>query len=165
MANSDAPQRRNAAASLAPAPSSVSTAHQGTLFVPKLPTAGSEGIFIEIPADSRSMGPSPIPSSVRGPTHLSNSQHRSNSFPTSGTSQQNGARNSVLPDFRTRTLNASAAASSSMEQKRKTLLDNIMSQLQRMDLVKARTGSVLSRGFILKTDFYPSGKQTWTSPT
>ena len=33
-----------------------------------------------------------------------------------------------------------------------------LTQLQRMDLVKARNGSVLSRGLILKTDFYPSGE-------
>ncbi|KAF8322469.1 hypothetical protein DL93DRAFT_2123864 [Clavulina sp. PMI_390] len=33
-----------------------------------------------------------------------------------------------------------------------------MARLQRMDLVKARNGSVLSRGLILKTDFYPSGR-------
>jgi hypothetical protein len=33
-----------------------------------------------------------------------------------------------------------------------------MAKLQRMDLmIKARNGSVLSRGFILKTDFYPTG--------
>lgn len=32
-----------------------------------------------------------------------------------------------------------------------------MANLQRMDLVKARTGSVLSRGFILKTDHHPTG--------
>lgn len=33
-----------------------------------------------------------------------------------------------------------------------------MANLQRMDLVKARTGSVLSRGFILKTDHHPPGR-------
>ena len=101
------------------------------------------------------MGPSPIPSTVRIPAHLQSSQHRSASFSTSGASQQNGVKNSVLADLRARAFNVSAAASSS---KRKPPLDN-MAQLRRMDLVKARTGSVLSRGFILKTDFYPSGQQ------
>jgi len=39
-----------------------------------------------------------------------------------------------------------------------TTLD-LMSHLQRSgpSIVKTRTGSVLSRGFILKTDYYPSG--------
>ncbi|KAJ4477327.1 inositol hexakisphosphate-domain-containing protein [Lentinula aciculospora] len=37
---------------------------------------------------------------------------------------------------------------------------DLMSSLQRSEpsIVKTRTGSVLSRGFILKTDFYPSGR-------
>lgn len=36
---------------------------------------------------------------------------------------------------------------------------DLMGHLQRSgpSIVKTRTGSVLSRGFILKTDFYPSG--------
>lgn len=36
---------------------------------------------------------------------------------------------------------------------------DLMGHLQRagQSVVKTRTGSVLSRGFILKTDFYPSG--------
>jgi hypothetical protein len=37
---------------------------------------------------------------------------------------------------------------------------DLMAHLQRSgsSIVKTRTGSVLSRGFILKTDHYPSGK-------
>lgn len=39
---------------------------------------------------------------------------------------------------------------------------DIVPLLQRSgpSIVKTRNGSVLSRGFILKTDFYPSGKVT-----
>ena len=43
-----------------------------------------------------------------------------------------------------------------------TALDN-MSRLQRMDFIlKARNGSVLSRGCILKTDHYPTGTPPMT---
>lgn len=42
-----------------------------------------------------------------------------------------------------------------------------MSQLQRAvaSVVKTRSGSVLSRGFILKTDYYPSGAWSSVPPT
>lgn len=149
---------RNVIASITPTPNSglaENTAQQNNRSASDLSITGAEPPT-EMPPDNGSPGPSPIPSSIRAPIHLSNSQRRSTSFSTNGTSQQNGARGSIL-DLRARTLHVSAPASSSLEQQRKAPLDN-MAQLQRMDLVKARTGSVLSRGFILKTDFYPSGE-------
>ncbi|THU84968.1 hypothetical protein K435DRAFT_783557 [Dendrothele bispora CBS 962.96] len=53
----------------------------------------------------------------------------------------------------------SQSASTTMKGVASSSLD-LMSTLQRStaSVVKTRTGSVLSRGFILKTDFYPSGR-------
>lgn len=44
---------------------------------------------------------------------------------------------------------------------------DLMGHLQRSgpSVVKTRTGSVLTRGFILKTDFYPSGRSLYSSAT
>jgi hypothetical protein len=155
LADSESHSRVNVADSLARAANlrlAKNTAQQSARHVPDLSTTGAKESLAEMAPDS-GFRPSPIPSSIRAPTHLLDSQRRSTSFSTNGTFQQSGSRNGILADLRART----APASSSLEQKQKTLLDN-MAQLQRMDFVKARTGSVLSRGFILKTDFYPSGE-------
>jgi hypothetical protein len=51
-----------------------------------------------------------------------------------------------------------ARSETPLQSKEHTSLD-LMAHLQRSgaSVVKTRTGSVLSRGFILKTDYYPSG--------
>ncbi|KAF8825263.1 hypothetical protein HHX47_DHR7000589 [Lentinula edodes] len=66
---------------------------------------------------------------------------------------------SGAPQNHRRNFNAAPLASISRSSTPGNSLD-LMSSLQRSgpSIVKTRTGSVLSRGFILKTDFYPSGR-------
>jgi len=65
----------------------------------------------------------------------------------------------VPPLVASRVLSESNASSPSQDPNPTVSVD-LMSQLQRSgpSVVKTRTGSVLSRGFILKTDYYPSGR-------
>jgi hypothetical protein len=70
-----------------------------------------------------------------------------------------GASNSPTPSSMSkRKTTGSFSSTTDKEDESATTLD-LMSHLQRSgpSIVKTRTGSVLSRGFILKTDYYPSG--------
>lgn len=66
-------------------------------------------------------------------------------------------RRPVEDDLRRRILSSSVIESADLPETTPPL--DLMPQLQRSgpSIVKTRTGSVLSRGFILKTDYYPSG--------
>lgn len=101
-----------------------------------------------------------VPSGLRVSSNASSSHQRASSFsiPHSGSSGQNGQRLAVdasLADARPRGLRSGTPATDSAYHH--TPLGNI-ARLQRTDLIKARNGSVLSRGLMLKTDFYPTGK-------
>ena len=64
----------------------------------------------------------------------------------------------ILDDAKTRP-KASSDSNISMVSKDNLLALDLMTHLKRSEpsVVKTRSGSVLSRGFILKTDYYPSG--------
>ncbi|KAI0749707.1 inositol hexakisphosphate-domain-containing protein [Daedaleopsis nitida] len=82
---------------------------------------------------------------------------RSASAPPQSAPESNTMRRPVEDDLRRRLLSSSVVEGIDLPD---TPPLDLMPQLQRSgpSIVKTRTGSVLSRGFILKTDHYPSGR-------
>lgn len=82
---------------------------------------------------------------------------RTQSIPRNHARTASGSTQSIPPSLR----NHARTASDSQSSKDSTLANplDLMDLLQRSEssVVKTRSGSVLSRGFILKTDHYPSG--------
>lgn len=78
--------------------------------------------------------------------------------PLASLSSSSSRDSSVLPPLAQRVLSESVTLGRASAQSESL---DLMHQLQRSgpSVVKTRTGSVLSRGFILKTDHYPSGKR------
>ncbi|KAJ3797672.1 inositol hexakisphosphate-domain-containing protein [Lentinula aff. detonsa] len=107
------------------------------------------------------MANQPLPLKARLASSLRDPD-RPHSVPPLSTSvinpEQDSRRPTSVANFR-RNINAAPLASTSRSSTPGNSLD-LMSFLQRSgpSIVKTRTGSVLSRGFILKTDFYPSGR-------
>lgn len=88
-----------------------------------------------------------------------NAAVRPASAPPHSAPETAGVRRSGEEDLRKRILSSSLLESADLPDS--PTLD-LMPQLQRSgpSIVKTRSGSVLSRGFILKTDHYPSGRPT-----
>ena len=82
---------------------------------------------------------------------------RTQSIPRNHARTASGSTQSIPPSLRNHTRTASDSHSSKDSTVANPL--DLMDLLQRSEssVVKARSGSVLSRGFILKTDHYPSG--------
>ena len=78
------------------------------------------------------------------------------SAPPQSASESGSPRRAVANDLRRRLLSSTVADGTDLPD---TPPLDLMPQLQRSgpSIVKTRSGSVLSRGFILKTDHYPSG--------
>lgn len=93
-------------------------------------------------------------SALNGAVH--DAEQRSASAPPQVPPGSAAQRRPVEGDLRQRLLSSSVADSIGFPD---TPPLDLMPQLQRSgpSIVKTRTGSVLSRGFILKTDHYPSG--------
>lgn len=128
--------------------------HHLTHFASELPVAGVAERNNEMRGNYPIAG-SPLPSSIRANAQGSHSHQRSASFSTGVNPPLTPPKTPAI-DMRTRLSHRISTPSSVLDERRTTPLDN-MARLQRMDLVKARNGSVLSRGLILKTDFYPTG--------